>query len=61
MATLAEIRAKLQHHHNKAAGNPAAVIMQFILTGMPQKAQLLQFDSFQTQIQTTLFSGLKEQ
>jgi hypothetical protein len=53
------VDSKLQE--DKTPGNPAVVIMQFTLTGMPQKAQLLQFDSFQMQIQTTLSSGLNEQ
>ena len=61
MATLAEIRAKLQASSQQNTAARAVVTTAFIHTGICQKVQLLQFDSFLTQTQTILFSGLNEQ
>ena len=61
MATLAEIRAKLQQSSQQNNGGGVGGITRFTPTGICPKAQRLQFVTCLTQIPITLFSGLNGQ
>tara|TARA_R110000803_G_scaffold42228_4_gene90687 strand:+ start:867 stop:1049 length:183 start_codon:yes stop_codon:yes gene_type:complete len=60
MATLAEIRAKLRLKHQNLQVK-AAVTTQYTHIGTLEKTLKQCLDFFQILIQTTHFSGLKEQ